>query len=188
MVYAQVNSKGTSQRHVWLPKAPWKALPYPQLNWVTRHPSLSCRPLTCTTHPLCPSPQPPSEPCTPFPSLLPTLSLPGPLLVLVLPPLCSSPATICSSWLKVGAILSTPVLPFPSRTSSPPQTAHRHYLSVPGCPRTSSMLPPGQALKLLIPQNCFLGDPHIPYSSRSITVLPVSQPLLASLPSQQEPM
>ena len=36
----QMNGQGTSQLRVWLLRAPWNALPHPQLSWVTRHPSL----------------------------------------------------------------------------------------------------------------------------------------------------
>lgn len=96
-------------------------------------------------------------------ALLPGLPLPGPLLVLVqpLPPPCCSPATTCPSWSKLTALLSASILLFPQRTSSPPPTTPRRYLSVPGCPHTSSTLPHGQALKLSSTQSCFPGDSYV---------------------------
>lgn len=90
-----------------------------------------------------------------FPSLALSLSWSSPCLLLAAP---QPPHAHLGASSQPS---SASILLFPQRTSSPPQTTHRRYLSVPGCPHTSSTLPRGQALKLSSTQSCFPGDSYV---------------------------
>lgn len=156
----------------------------------------ACGPLT-TKYPLCPNPQPAPEPKTPFPSLLPELSLPGPLPTLV--PICLR-ALPQPSYAHLGTSSEPSSLPqvlsSPQTTSLPPQTTHRHCLQSQDTPGTPSTLPYGQAPRITSQLTVYSSTLKFKkyYSSPSLSVsLSCVSPLAASAhvdnldPTEQPP-